>query len=89
MCWYGSDRDLQQSPQTQKEVDQMGNEKADEVSDHAVPWQEKIQEQNIQKGCEDIVPNTDFLLAQAFGHGIRHDVAVEHGNQQRIGTHRF
>ena len=76
--------DFQQPPQAEQEIDQVGTEKAPELAIHSVFGEKQVQKQHIHCRGADIVADTGGLLAKAFGHGIGHRIAVEHGGEKSI-----
>ena len=80
----GYSGDFQKPSETQQKIDQMGNEKADKVPVHAIPWQQKVKKDNIHTGCQNIIAHAGCLLSQTFCHGIRQSITVQHGHQNSI-----
>ena len=64
----------------------MGYKETDKVSAHSVPGQQPEQKDHIQQGCENIIPHAGLLLAQPLCHSVGEQVAVEHGDEQRVQT---
>ena len=68
--------DDQQPSETQNEVYQVGDKEAEEISAHSKTGKQKIEKKHIQSRGENIIPHTDFLLAQAFCHCVSYGVTV-------------
>ena len=75
---------FQKQMQAQKKIYQMGYEKTDKVSHHAVLRQQIPQKEHIHGRGQDIEPDTNFLLSQSLRHGICNGIAVEHRNQEGV-----
>ena len=76
--------DDQKPPQTENEIHQMGDEKAEKVALHPVFRKEKIQKKHIHGIGDDVVADADLLLPKAFCHGVGDAIAIQHGNQRRV-----
>ena len=74
--------EFQQSSYTQGKIQNMGHQKAKEISLHPIGGQDQVQKQYIHSGCENIIAHAGCLLPQAFDHCIGDGIAVQHRRKE-------